>query len=245
MKAKTSLKWNISDVYKVFVATFVFELLVFVILNILGIRNYLISISGSPFLKTFVIFLLYLIQTAGLLLPLWFFAARKYKIGLKNFGFRWIGTLKTLGWVFFSYIFYIGFGIFVIVLFYNLGIGNLGFEPQRSIFEIFGNNTFGFIIAMIVAIFIAPVVEEIYFRGFVLQTLAKRIGPLWGIVLTALIFAAVHFEFQSIMPLIILSFILNVLYIRTKSIWPGIIFHIFNNSIAFTVLYIFENQYWL
>ena len=69
-----------------------------------------------------------------------------------------------------------------------------------------------------------------------LQTISKNISPVWGVILTTMIFAAVHFEFESIMPLLILSFVLNVLFIKTKSIWPGIIFHVLNNTIAFIIV---------
>jgi hypothetical protein len=239
MKAPNKVKWNIKDVYNVFVATFLIELFIFIIINFSGAAEFVSRLDDTSYLRTLTVFGLYLLQTAGILLPLWYFAIRKYDLGIYAFNFRWIGTFKTIMWVIVSYVFYIGFSVFVIVLFYNLGIGAFGFEPQQPIFEIFGDNVFGFVSAFIVAIIIAPLVEEIYFRGFILQTLAKKIGPVWGILLTALIFAAVHFQFQSIMPLLILSVILNVLYLRTNSIWPGIIFHIFNNSIAFALTYLF------
>lgn len=245
MKAINKIKWTAKDVYNVFVLTFLIQLLIFVVLSVFRVGDYLIMLTPTPAAGTFLVFGIYLLQTVGMLFPLWFFAIRKYQVRLKDFGFKWIGSFKTMLWVLISYIFYIGLGIFVIVLFYNLGIGYLGFEPQQSIFDIFGPNTLGFMAALIVAVFIAPFVEEVYFRGFVLQTLAKVVSPFWGVVITALIFAAVHFQLKSIMPLLILSFILNILYLRTKSIWPGIIFHIFNNGLALTIMYIFENQHWL
>jgi len=95
---------------------------------------------------------------------------------------------------------------------------------------------FGIIIASIVALVIAPLTEELFFRGFMLQTISRKISPVWGVILTTMIFAGIHFEFQSIMPLLILSLVLNILFIKTKSIWPGIIFHILNNTIAFIIV---------
>ena len=83
------------------------------------------------------------------------------------------------------------------MLFSTLGIDLFGFEPTTSLFDVFGRDISGFTFAFIVAVVIAPLVEEIFFRGFVLQTLAKKISPFWGVVLTALIFASVHFEFQQ------------------------------------------------
>jgi membrane protease YdiL (CAAX protease family) len=128
-----------------------------------------------------------------------------------------------------------------LIIFSYFNIQNLGFEEQTSLFDIFGKNPFGIFVSAVVAILLAPIVEELFFRGFVLRTLYKHIGATWAIIITTLIFASLHFEFQAIVPLLILSLVLSVLFIRTKSIWPGIIFHILNNTIAFTVIYFFED----
>jgi len=213
MKALQKVKWNLQDVLNVFITTFIIELTLYIILNLIGIDGIIVSVQKNLILKGLIILFVYLLQTFGLLIPLWFFVIRKYKSSIKEFGFYWIGTTKTILWVIGSYIFYIGLGILILMIFFSLGISAFGFEPQRSIFEIFGRDIFGVINAIFIALIVAPFVEEIFFRGFILQTLAKRISPFWGVVLTSLIFAAVHFEFQSIMPLLILSFILNILFI--------------------------------
>lgn len=245
MKALGKVKWNLQDVFNVFVVTFGLELILFFAIHFLGIGAFIESISSNVILKGLLILFIYLLQILGMLFPLWFFIIRRYKSEIREFGFHWIGLKKTILWILGSYIFYIGLGILIIMIFFSLGIDKFGFEPQRSIFEIFGRDPFGIMVAIFVAIIIAPFVEELFFRGFMLQTLAKRISPFWGVLLTALIFAAVHFEFQSIMPLLILSFILNILYIRTRSIWPGIIFHMFNNSVSFIAIYFLESYYFL
>ena len=171
-----------------------------------------------------------------MIVPLWYIAVIKKHADIRDFGFRRIKTFKAILWVVGGYVFYLGLGTLVILIFYELGIGAVGFEPQQPVFEVFGRNFFGILIASFIALIIAPFTEELFFRGFMLQTISKNISPAWGVILTTMIFAAVHFEFQSIMPLIILSLVLNILFIKTKSIWPGIIFHIMNNTIAFIVV---------
>lgn len=245
MNQDSSIKWKVSDVFNVFVLTFVLELLLYIVLQALGLSGFVKDISDNIFLKGIILLIMYLLQVAGMLFPLWFFVIRKYESGWKEFAFKWIGTGKTILWILMAYMFFLGISIFLIMLFFNLGIGSLGFEKQSSIFEIFGTDPFGVFIAVVVALLLAPIVEEVFFRGFVLQTLAKRISPFWGVVLTALIFASVHFEFQSIMPLLILSVVLNIIFVKTKSIWPGILFHVFNNTISFVALYLIENGYYI
>jgi len=244
LAAKKS-QWTIKDVFNVFVATFLIEFVFYILLNALNIGEIVASVDHIPVLRGFLLFIIYLLQVIGMLVPLWYFVVRKYDSSYEDFSFKWIGTRKTIFWVIGTYLFYLGLSIFLIMLFFNLGIGAFGFEPQTSLFEIFGRDYAGFIFAFLIAVVIAPFIEELFFRGFVLQTLAKKISPFWGVVLTGLIFASVHFEFQSIMPLLILSIVLNVLYIKTKSIWPGIVFHIFNNSFAFVMMLLIENGYLL
>lgn len=248
MKAKTSVekfKWDIKDVFNVFVLTFVIEFCLYLLLQIFNAKGFVLSVYDIPILRGLVLFGVYLLQVLGMLIPLWYFVVRKYDSTYEDFSFKWVGTLKTLLWILGTYLFYLGVSILVIMIFFSLGIGAFGFEPQTSLFEVFGRDYVGFIFAFLIAVVIAPFVEEIFFRGFVLQTLAKKISPFWGVVLTALIFASVHFEFQSVMPLLILSVILNVLYLKTRSIWPGILFHLFNNSVAFIMMLLIENGYLL
>ena len=245
MKASSAIKWKVSDVFNVFILTFVLELLLVVLIQALGVGEIVNRISDNQLLKSAILLILYLLQVAGMLFPLWYFVLRRYESGSKEFGFRWIGIGKTILWIIIAYLFYLGLSIFLIEIFYCLGIESFGFEKQTSIFDIFVTNISGVLVALFIAVIMAPIIEEIFFRGFILQTLVKRISAFWGVIITALIFAAVHFEFRSIMPLIILSFILNILFVKTRSIWPCILFHIFNNTITFIGLYLIEMGYWL
>lgn len=236
MELYSKHKWQVKDVFNVFVGAFIIEFAIYLILGLSGAREYMLYLQNNTVFSALFLFILYIIQSLGLLFPFWYFVIRKYGLEIGQLGFKWIGIWKTAAWIVAAYLFYIGLSIFTITFFSALGIGNIGFEPQQSLFEFFGTDILGIIFSGFIAIVLAPFIEEIFFRGFVLNTLVKRISPIWGIVLTAFIFAAVHFEFQSIMPLIILAFVLNILYVRTGSIWPGILFHVFNNVIAFFVL---------
>jgi len=236
MLGEEKFKWNLNDVFNIFILVFVLELVLFILLKLFGAEDIVKTVSAENGMRSLVLFLIYLVQVAGMIIPLWYIAVKKKHAKLEDFGFRWIKTYKAILWVIGGYIFYIGLGTLILLVFYELGIGSLGFEPQKPVFEIFGSDLFGIIIASIIALVIAPLTEELFFRGFMLQTISKNISPVWGVILTTMIFAAVHFEFESIMPLLILSFVLNVLFIKTKSIWPGIIFHVLNNTIAFIIV---------
>lgn len=100
------------------------------------------------------------------------------------------------------------------------------------------------LIAMIVAvIFLVPVVEELLFRGFLQNFIKRYVNRLWAIVITAALFALMHFaisqgigNIQLIVSLFALSLFLGFIYERERTIWAPITLHMSFN--AFSVLMI-------
>lgn len=83
---------------------------------------------------------------------------------------------------------------------------------------------------------VAPICEELLFRGFIFTSLRNWRGPWPAAVLTALIFGAVHVASApgvDLLPLATLGFVLCLLYRATGSLYPCIAAHAINNSIAF------------
>jgi membrane protease YdiL (CAAX protease family) len=83
---------------------------------------------------------------------------------------------------------------------------------------------------------VAPVCEEILFRGYFFTALTNWHGWLLAAVLTGLVFGGVHAgsaPLVDLVPLAFLGFALCVLYHRTGSLYPCIATHAVNNSIAF------------
>jgi membrane protease YdiL (CAAX protease family) len=78
----------------------------------------------------------------------------------------------------------------------------------------------------------APLVEELLFRGL-LQNALTRHMPIWGaIILSSLIFAAVHLQPYAIPGLMSLSIAFGYLYHRTGSLRMNILLHMANNGFA-------------
>ena len=75
----------------------------------------------------------------------------------------------------------------------------------------------------------APLIEEILFRGILLQRWSVKWGILPGIVMSSLIFGCLHF---NVFGLINFGFVMALLYLRTKTLFVPIIFHAINNFIA-------------
>jgi uncharacterized protein len=82
---------------------------------------------------------------------------------------------------------------------------------------------------------VAPICEEIFFRGFVFTTFARRLGPGWGAVLAGGIFGLIHAPnpVLGLIALAVLGVALCLLYWTTQSIIPCMALHALNNSISF------------
>jgi len=92
---------------------------------------------------------------------------------------------------------------------------------------------------LLVAVFIAPFCEEIFFRGFVFQGLRNGMPVGTAIVFSALLFGVAHADPGSFAILFIIGIALAFLRWYTKSIWPGMILHMLNNGIGALVIILY------
>lgn len=82
----------------------------------------------------------------------------------------------------------------------------------------------------VTAVFVAPLCEEIVFRGF-LYPVAKRFGGrVPAMIFTALFFSTIHGELVGLLPLFVLGVVLSELYENTGSLWAPIAVHFCFNS---------------
>ncbi len=86
---------------------------------------------------------------------------------------------------------------------------------------------------------VAPVCEEFLFRGYIFTALRNWRGTLPAAILTGIVFGGVHATSApgaDLLPLGLLGFGLCLLYRYTGSLYPGMLAHSLNNSIAFAGL---------
>ncbi len=85
---------------------------------------------------------------------------------------------------------------------------------------------------------VAPVKEELVFRGFLYPALRDRVGVTWGILLTTLFFALVHGDLLRFAPLLMGGAALNLLFVRTRSLYAAIAAHgVWNGIMALLVFW--------
>ena len=83
---------------------------------------------------------------------------------------------------------------------------------------------------------LAPLAEEIVFRGAILRTLLDMMSKKnhWvAIMISAAIFGVVHGNMAQFVNALLMGLILGWMYYRTKSLVPGILLHWVNNTVAF------------
>jgi membrane protease YdiL (CAAX protease family) len=128
-------------------------------------------------------------------------------------------------------------GSYIIIILHNLLLWALGVPTQgEDIVKIFAELDTPLWFFIVGAIF-APLVEEIFFRGFLFQGFRERYGWVKGMLLSSAIFAAAHLQLVALIPTFILGCLLAYLYHRTNSVWPGIILHFLVNAFGLAGAY--------
>lgn len=86
-------------------------------------------------------------------------------------------------------------------------------------------------------VIVGPILEELFFRGFLQRALASVFGAAGGIAFGALLFAAVH-DAPARVPVFVVGLALGAIAARTGSIWPAALAHcIFNGAQIAWIVY--------
>lgn len=115
------------------------------------------------------------------------------------------------------------------------------YEEQKLVVEIkknFNNNLF---FNFFLIIIVAPIIEEIVFRGLFYKTLKNFIPFVQASIISSLIFAIIHENILSLTILFLLSLYLTWIYERTNSILYSILTHSIFNFLNLLLIYIGSN----
>lgn len=88
----------------------------------------------------------------------------------------------------------------------------------------------------IAAIAIAPFVEEVLFRGILYPFLKPRLQMPLAVTFTSVLFAAIHANVMTFVPLVFLALVLTALYEKTDALLTPILAHAFFNAANFFML---------
>jgi membrane protease YdiL (CAAX protease family) len=172
-----------------------------------------------------------LIQQLVLCLPLAIAIISK-KTSFNSMGFAKFKPLSDLLLIIKLYGLFIITSILVnlITLKFNLVIPGLGQQPNYP--DIFSGLSLTTIFIFVVIL--APILEELLFRGLIFNKIYG--SNTTKIIISSVVFAGIHFQFQVFIPLLTLGLIIGYLRYKTNSIFPAIIFHALNNFITFIAI---------
>ncbi|MBO0780268.1 MAG: CPBP family intramembrane metalloprotease [Ktedonobacteraceae bacterium] len=91
---------------------------------------------------------------------------------------------------------------------------------------------------LLVAFLVAPLCEELFFRGFVFMGLLRGMSLTGAILFSALIFGVAHADVPSFLVLFIIGLMLAYLRWKTRSIWPSITLHMLNNGSSALLIFL-------
>ena len=114
---------------------------------------------------------------------------------------------------------------------------HLGVEMDKDTEQIFASlikEPWGYVAVGV----LAPLVEEIVFRGAILHTLLGMMSKKnhWvAIIISAAIFGVAHGNLAQFINALVMGLVLGWMYYRTESLVPGILLHWVNNTIAYVL----------
>jgi len=154
----------------------------------------------------------------------------------KNFVLDFFGKNFISSKVIQSGIFYGFVAIFVnliigSLLFYLYSVLNLNPTQQQVVQLIENTDSINPILVYFGIAISAPLAEELFFRGIVYRTFAKKISLRNGILFTSILFSLLHFDLFYIPQIFLISIVFSLAYNETGSILTPIIAHLISNSL--------------
>lgn len=100
----------------------------------------------------------------------------------------------------------------------------------------------GIALLFLITVIGAPIVEELFFRGFVQRPAVARLGRVVGVVLTSVLFGLTHFQALQLPALVVFGLVLGVLADRTGRLGPSIVTHMAFNATTIVTLVILSSS---
>jgi membrane protease YdiL (CAAX protease family) len=159
------------------------------------------------------------------------FAAIKRRPEPWHFGLRRTRFWPAVGWAVLGlFSFYVFAGIYSILV---------PITTEQTVTQDLGLREGGVLLLLggLLVIVVAPVAEEVFFRGFFYKALRTSLPVLPAAVIDGALFGLIHFtgpDSLTILPILgVLGFVFCLVYERTGSLYPVIALHALNNTAAF------------
>jgi membrane protease YdiL (CAAX protease family) len=230
---KGPVLWGIRDVIRATLIIVFFAYVLAIAENFI-FRAYHIYIETNSLmmLNTFIIDMVAAIAV-------FYFAMVKNKEKLCALGIRSRFFLKGVFTGITAYIMILPF-LLAVLLLSIIVLNFLGYKPPpQPVFEAFMEEkriNMLFFLVIFVSI-VGPVIEEIFFRGFMYGAIKKRFGIITAVLLSASLFSLLHANVVGFLPIMILGALLAYLYETTGSLASSMTVHIIHNSVMVSLVF--------
>lgn len=219
-------KWSLWDVCRVVILFAFFGYMLVLIESalvktfpIVKNDNFRMVINSSILDTLVVVFILY-------------FTVRKYKTKLIALG---ISSKNISRNIFYGIIGYIAVApiLLTTLIVISVVMNFMHYAPkEQAVVRLFMKEEDGgfLLYTVIFASLIGPIIEELFFRGFMYNALKKYIGIFWAAVGTASIFAMLHTYAVGFIPILLLGLLLAYLYEKTGTLVAPMTVHMIHNT---------------
>ena len=229
VRALEPVGWGIGDVFK---ATILF-CTAFYLVNILE----LICRSKTVSENLLMIFNTSFLDIAAFCFVI-YFVIIKYRQGWAALGLSMKNWLRGVFLGITGYVTILPLFLLIVLLVTRVS-NYFGYQPPvHPLVNIFFKEHNPFILGgvIILAALVAPVIEEIVFRGFIYSAVRKRAGVVLAIIVTSALFSLLHMSIFSFLPIFFLGVALAYLYEKTGLLISSIMLHVIHNSLLILML---------
>ena len=174
----------------------------------------------------------FFIDIAVVIVVLYFVVVRS-RDAITSLGLRTFSLFKNISSGIAGYIFILPL-LFAVLIFSVWILNLLGYKPEpQPVFEVFmEEKRGGFLLFFVIFVSVlGPIIEEIFFRGFMYNAIKKHIGIIGAAFISASVFSLLHTNIVGFFPIMILGLLLAYLYERTGSLVASMTVHVVHNSI--------------
>lgn len=157
----------------------------------------------------------------------WWNSLRRFALPATSWGFRRLEPRSLL-----LVLLALGVAYLSLIVYTAAYSGLFGPPPEQNIIKGFPHTGAGIALFATMAIAVAPLFEEMFFRGFLFQGLARSWGVRAGAVVSAGVFALAHQQLSVIVPFFVLGLLLAWVFYRSRSLWANVALHASFNAVS-------------
>lgn len=196
-------------------------LVIFGIYSVLGVV--LMVATDNPLFYNYLAYAVFLCPLIALSVVL---ITRRHGRGREELGLRWGNPARTVSFGWLGALTAVGMSYAAYFLVYLAFYLLAGRGPVSGESEYMRDLGGGYLVmTVLVVVVLAPVFEELFFRGLFYPALRRRVGVWGAIVINGVIFGALHMQPVFMLSLVLVGMVLAFLYEKTESLTAPILAH--------------------